>query len=117
MDGKVFTQIILSVIAIIGTLVSYYVIPYVKTLLTDQQLSQVINYVDIAVRCAEQIYSVDEWKKKKSYVLNTTKEFLTHLDISVTDEQLNTMIEAMVHEVKKDRETITADPRLYEELR
>lgn len=116
MEGKVFTQIILAVITIIGALVSYYVIPYIKTLVSDQQMDQVIYYINLAVKCAEQIYPVEEWMQKKAYVVGVVRAFLNENHISVTDQQLNVIIEAMVHEVKKDRESVSVDPRLMESL-
>ena len=116
MDGKVFTQIMIGIIMIIGALVSYYVIPWLKTLVTEQQLGQLAYYVSIAVRCAEQIYPVEEWMQKKAYAMKFVRNELNEMNISVTDEQISAMIEAMVHEVKKDRDSISVDPRLTESL-
>lgn len=116
MDGKVFTQIMIGIIMIIGALVSYYVIPWLKTLVTDQQMDQVVYYINLAVKCAEQIYSVEEWMQKKAYVIGVVRAFLEEHKITVTEEQINVIIEAMVHEVKKEREKNEYDPRLQEQI-
>ena len=47
-------------------------------------------------------------------MIGVVRAFLEEHKITVTEEQINVIIEAMVHEVKKDREVIEADPRLYD---
>lgn len=71
------TQIILAIIALISAVLTYFVIPLVKSKinvengkLTENQAALIRMAVTTAVKAAEQIYNSDEGQKKKSYVRN-----------------------------------------------
>ncbi len=101
MNGEIFTQIVLAIITIIGALVSAYVVPFIKTKITDADMQRLMEFVKIAVRCANQIFTPEQWEQKKQYVLNLVKEFIeTNLKIALTDEQINAIIEGIVNEIK-----------------
>ncbi len=102
MNGQIFTQIALMVISVIGALVSAYVIPYIKSKTNKSDWDKLIEFVKIAVRCANQIYTPEQWEDKKKYVVNQVQAFiLTSLKIELTVEQINTIIEGVVNEIKK----------------
>lgn len=101
MSGEIFTKIILALITIISGLVSAYVIPYLKSKVREQDLARLFEIVDKAVKCAEQIYTPEEWQQKKVYVVNYVKSWLGAVNIQITNEQLDTIIEGIVWEIKK----------------
>ena len=102
MNGQIFTQIALMIISIVGALVSAYVIPYIKSKTTKSDWDKLIEFVKIAVRCANQIYTPEQWEDKKKYVVNQVQAFiLTSLKIELTVDQINTIIEGVVNEIKK----------------
>lgn len=102
MNGELFTQIILAIISIIGALVSAYVIPFIKAKMTQADMQRLVEFVKIAVRCANQIYTPEQWAQKKEYVLNLVKEFIeSNLKIKLTDEQIDAIIEGIVNLIKK----------------
>jgi len=102
MNGELLTTIILAIISIAGALVSAYVIPFIKSKTTAGDWDRLIEFVKIAVRCANQIYTPEEWKEKKEYVVNQVQAFiLTSLKIELTLEQIDTIIEGVVNEIKK----------------
>ena len=103
MNGELFTQIILGILTIVGALVSAYVIPFIKTKITDADMQRLIEFAKIAVRCANQIFTPEQWEQKKEYVLGLVKEFIeTNLKITLTDEQINAIIEGLVNIVKSE---------------
>lgn len=105
MNSELFTQIVLAVITIVGALVSAYVIPFIKSKMTQADMQRLVEFVKIAVRCANQIFTPEQWEKKKEYVLNIVKEFIeANLKIKLTDEQINAIIEGIVNLIKKSDE-------------
>ena len=103
MNGELFTQIAMCIISIIGALISAYLIPYIKTKVATADLERFMEYVKIAVRCANQIFTPEEWKEKKAYVVAQAKAFIeNNLKITLTDEQIDTIIEGLVNLTKEE---------------
>lgn len=102
MNSEIFTQIALMIIGIAGALVSAYVIPYIKAKANKQDVDRLMEFARVAVRCANQIYTPEQWLDKKNYVVNQVQAFiLANLKIQLSEEQINTIIEGLVNEVKK----------------
>ena len=101
MKEEIFVKIILTLISILGAIVTYYLIPWLKVKITDQKLKQLYSFIEYCVRWAEQEYTPEEWKKKKGQVYNKAKIYLSELGLKLTDEQLDTIVEGIVNEVKK----------------
>ena len=64
------TDIIECVIALLSALVSAFVIPYIKSRLSESKRSQLIFWIKTAVRAAEQLYGSKTGKDKKEYVVS-----------------------------------------------
>lgn len=102
MTNELFMKIVSAIITIIIALVSAYVIPWLKTKVSKDMMEKIIYYTDMAVRCAEQIYTVDQWAEKKAYVT----EYITNLcnntfGISLSEQDIDVLIEGAVNEIKK----------------
>lgn len=104
MTSEIFVRIVLSIITIIGALVSAYVVPYLKIRVTDQQIKQLNYYVSIAVRCAEQIYTPEQWKIKKAYVMDYVTDMAEIIGIKLSQDQIDTIVEGVVNEIKQIKE-------------
>lgn len=103
MNGEIFTQIVLAIITIVGAVVSAYVIPFIKSKITDADMQRLLEFVKIAVRCANQIFTPEQWAEKKNYVVRLAKEFIAqNLKIELTDEQVDAIIEGLVNIVKSE---------------
>lgn len=101
MTNELLVKIIGAVITIIIALVSAYVIPFVKSKIGESNFSMLLGYIDAGVRCAEQLYTVEQWKEKKQYVFDYTKGLIDKVvHIKLTDDEIDTLIEGMVNEVK-----------------
>lgn len=104
MDELLFNIIKLLVIILI-TLVVRYGVPFLKQKLEDAKLSGVAKWVGKAVEAAEQtIKQPGAGVEKKAIVVKFLKEILTAKNISISDEQLNTLIEAAVFAMNKSLE-------------
>lgn len=104
MTGELLTQICLALISIISALITAFVIPYIRSKVSKEKLDQVDYYTKIAVKCAEQIYSQEQWKEKKEYVMEYVRKMCFEvLNINITYDQLDTIVEGIVYSVKKEK--------------
>ena len=97
---NVMYQILSLVLTIIGLVVTYYVIPILRRKVSDEKLSIVEMWVNIAVAAAEQMQVaglLPDGQEKKTYVL----QFIRDKGITITDEELDALIEAAVYEINK----------------
>ena len=90
------TEIILAVISLIGAIITRYVIPWIKNKLNDHQYEVFNGLVRTGVYAAEQIFSTEQWKEKKQYVVDLLKENGYEVDSTAVDA----LIEATVRELR-----------------
>ena len=107
MNSELFVKIILAIISICGALVTAYVIPFIKSKISSTELNKLIEYAKIAVRCAEQIYTVEQWQEKKEYVMDYVMKIMNEkLHINLSYDQIDTIVEGIVNEVKHNKAVI-----------
>ena len=90
------TQIILAIITLIGAIITRYVIPWLKDKLDDRQYDVLATMVRVGVFAAEQLFSKEQWKEKKQYVVDLLKENGYDVDVTAVDA----LIEATVRELR-----------------
>ena len=87
------TPIVNAVIALIAAIITTFLIPWIKSKIDAAKLAQIVEWVGIAVRAAEQIYNESGMgEKKKQYVL----DFLADKGFTLDPSSINAMIEAAV---------------------
>ena len=91
------TECILTVIIL---LVSAYVIPWLKTKINDEKLTELEKFCEQAVRSAEQLYTQQDRKQKKQYVLNLINEKAEKLGLGLNEAEIDAIIEGIVNYVK-----------------
>lgn len=97
------TPIINAVIALIAALVSAFLIPWLKNKVAADKLTQYKEWVTIAVKAAEQIYTgTGRGEEKKKYVV----EFLQAKGFSIDFNSIDNMIEAAVYELSQALEGV-----------
>lgn len=90
------TPIVNAVITLIAAIVTTFLIPWIKSKIDAAKLAQIVEWVGIAVRAAEQIYNESGMgEKKKQYVL----DFLEDKGFTLDPNSINAMIEAAVKEL------------------
>lgn len=100
------TPILQALVALISTIITAFVIPYIKNKISAQQLEKVQTWTRIAVSAAEQIYSeTGLGKKKKEYVLN----FLAKHGYALDEAAVDALIEAAVNALKNEQGFITLE--------
>lgn len=100
MSSDAFLMIVGAILTIIVTIVSGYVIPYIKQKITAEDMETLMYYLDLAVRSADQIFKIEDYQEKKAYV----KEYIIKvvdekLHIKLTDADLETLIEGVVRQI------------------
>jgi len=88
--------IVRIVIPLIGALLAYFLIPYIKEKTTKEQRDEIYFWVKMAVKSAEMIFAEKgQGKLKKEYVV----EFLNNRGVNITIYELDVLIEAAVKEL------------------
>ena len=90
------TQIILAVITLIGGVLTGFVIPWIKNKLTDHQYEALKILVRTGVYAAEQLFTSEQWKEKKQYVVDLLLENNFVVDTTAVDA----LIEATVRDLR-----------------
>jgi hypothetical protein len=110
MTSELFVKIIMCIITICFIIITTYLIPYIKNKIGDNNYNKLLKYIAIAVRCAEQIFEDTEAERKKEYVMEQVQSFInTKLKIDITYDELNTLVEGIVNEVKYGGITLSAE--------
>lgn len=99
MNTQTFMTIALAIISIAGALVSAYLIPWIKNNISAKDMETIVFWVRFAVRCADQLFTPEEWEKKKQYVLGYIIDMAAKLGIRLSEEDINVLIEAAVNEI------------------
>ena len=90
------TQIILAIITLIAGLITRYVVPWIKGKLDERQQDIFYGLVRVGVYAAEQLFTSEQWKEKKEYVVNLLVENGYTVDTTAVDA----LIEATVRELR-----------------
>ncbi len=91
------TQIIVAVLTLVISVITYFLVPYLKTKVSAEQLDTIKFWVNIAVEAAEMIYTgTGRGEEKKKYVL----AFLNRKGFTLNMEEIENLIEAAVLELK-----------------
>ena len=93
------TFIIEAVITIVVFVVGAFLIPWIRQKIGDGKTNELLRWVGIFVRAAEQIYRESGMgEQKKAYVMQKLQEKGYNLDLEAIDE----MIEAAVLELNRE---------------
>ena len=104
MDEITF-MILKIVVSICAALVTAYVIPYIKALTNDNQHTKICDAVSIAVKAAEQtVKETGQGKYKKAQVIEYMTKWLNENRISISNDQLDQLIECVVYEMNHSQE-------------
>lgn len=97
MEGELAVKLASGIISILGAIVTYVLVPYIKSKSTKEQMEQAYFWVSTGVAAAEQIYKriPQSGEDKKKYV----QGFLLSKGIRLSEDDLSVLIEAAVGEL------------------
>ena len=91
---------LLKLALMIATLViTRYVVPWIKAKTQSDTMSVLIDWVMQAVLAAEQMHQAQSGAERKAIVTKFIKELLAPKNISLSDEEIDTIIEAAVKQM------------------
>ena len=93
--NSILFEILKAVVILAVILLTRYAVPYLKQILENSKHEWVVKWVDVAVKSAEQTIKDGE-KDKKTIVTEFIKSQLIKKNISISDEQLDNLIESAV---------------------
>lgn len=87
-----YTELFQAIIALAATIITTFLIPYIKKKLSVEKMEELKKWVGIAVKAAEQFYGSGKGIDKKEYVVS----FLLSKGIVFDIDEVNAMIESEV---------------------
>jgi LL-H family phage holin len=99
LDDLIF-EFVKIVVMVVALLISVYLIPWIKSKLSADKISEIAFWVEKAVLYAQQVFNSSTGTEKKAIVTEFLKAQLEAKDISISDEQINILIEAAVKQMK-----------------
>lgn len=86
------TAVLSGVVTLLTAIAASVLVPWLKGKLSQQRLTELLNWVDIAVQAAQQLYHTQKGSKRKEYVL----QFLRDKGYDVDTQEMDSVIEAAV---------------------
>lgn len=91
------TQVASAVISLVSVLVAAFLIPFIKSKFSAEQLDKAEKWAKIAVQAAEMIFGDGKGTEKKEYVV----AFLKSKGYTLDTDSLDNLIESKVLELKQ----------------
>lgn len=83
-------------------LVTCYLIPWLKVRIGQDRLAEVTTWVNTAVLMAQQAHKEETPQDRKAIVTEALRDLLIQKNISISDDQLDMLIEAAVKAMKME---------------
>ena len=99
------TQILLGIIVLIGGAISLFVLPYVKTHMTAEQISILTGIAQTVVYAAEKLFGAKMGADKLAYALELAKKLLAKKKLSFDEDVIRAAIEAQVQQLSLEKTT------------
>lgn len=100
------TQILLGIIILIGGVISLFVVPYLKTHMTSEQIGILTGIAQTVVYAAEKIFGAKMGADKLAYALNLAKALLAKKNLSFDEDVIRAAIEAQVQQLSLDKTAV-----------
>lgn len=98
--SEITLEILKLTIMVAVILISRYLIPLINAHIGAEQLEQVKTWVNAAVLMAQQVYDAKSGAERKAIVVDMVRKMLLKKNIDISEEQLDTLIEAAVKAMK-----------------
>ena len=98
--SEMIFEMLKLIVMIAVFIVTCYLIPWVRGKIGQDKLDEITKWVNAAVLMAQQVYFAKTGAERKAIVVDLLKNILIAKNISVSDEQLDILIEAAVKAMK-----------------
>lgn len=97
MDENLF-KIVQYVLLIVVLLVARYLVPAIKTFVSNEKYENLIDYAEKCINAAEKLVT-GSGEDKKAYVTDLLQAWIKKSGIKMTDEQISILIEGVFAEL------------------
>lgn len=94
-----FSAVIQALVALAATLITSFLIPYIKEKLSAEKQEKLKKWVEVAVAAAEQLYGSKTGQQKKEYVIS----FLLSKGIVFDVDEVTALIESEVYKLSSEK--------------
>ena len=98
--NEVIFEVIRIIVMVAVLVVARYLVPWLREKVGTDRLAQIEKWVRYAVEMAQQLHWSQPGEDRKAIVTEFLREILIAKNISISDEQLDVLIEAAVKEMK-----------------
>ena len=93
-------EILKLVVMVTAILIARYLVPWLKVSIDEYDMKQIIRIVESGVQMAQQVHSAEPGEARKQIVVNYVHRMLAQKGLKISDEELDTLIEAFVKQLK-----------------
>ena len=98
--SEIVFEVLKLVVLLAVFVVTCYLIPWIRGKIGQDKLDEITKWVNTAVLMAQQVYDAKTGAERKAIVVELLKDILIAKNISITDTQLDVLIEAAVKAMK-----------------
>lgn len=98
--NEIVFEVLRLVVLLAVFVVTCYLIPWIRGKIGQDRMDAVAGWVNTAVLMAQQVYHAKTGAERKAIVIELLKEILIAKNISISDSQLDMLIEAAVKAMK-----------------
>ena len=98
--NEILFEVLRLVVLLAVFVVTCYLIPWIRGKIGQDRLDEISKWVNAAVLMAQQVYSAKTGAERKAIVIDMLRNILTAKNISISDDQIDVLIEAAVKAMK-----------------
>lgn len=103
---EIYLEAIKLFVMILAAVITRYVVPWLKAKTENETMQTLIDWASQAVLATEQIYGSGDGETKKRVVVEFIQKVLAQKGISLTDDEIDTIIEAAVKEMNENKAAV-----------
>ena len=99
-------KFIMTLVPVFGAIITYFVIPYIKSKVSQTQMEEIIKWVTKAVEAAEVLFDVPKsGEEKREYVIKFIDKMFNSKKEGITEEQIRILLEAAWKQMQDNTQT------------
>ena len=98
--SEILFEVLRLIVLLAVFAVTCYLIPWIRGKIGQDKLDEITKWANAAVLMAQQVYVAKTGAERKAIVVGLLKDILIAKNISISDDQLDMLIEAAVKAMK-----------------
>ena len=88
------------VVMVVALIIARYLVPWLKVSIDEHQMDQIFTIIQSGVQMAQQVHGAESGETRKAIVVNYVHRMLSQKGLSISEEELDVLIEAFVKQMK-----------------